>query len=204
MTRDVDRAGFWETQYRQGTTGWDLGGPTPAFVHLLSGPDPPVPGAMLVPGCGRGYDAILFAQHGFQVVGVDHAPSAVEAATRLALEEGVSCTFLEADLFTLPARYFETFDYVLEYTCFCAINPDRRSEYVQVVTDVLRPGGELLALFFPVLPPGYAVEGPPFPVSAQEVRNLFEGRFDIDRLGPTPHTITPRQGRELLARFRRR
>lgn len=199
-----DRPGFWEELYRLGATGWDLGGPTPAFVALLTGPDAPAPGRMVVPGCGRGYDAVLFAQHGFDVIGVDHAPSAVEAASRLAHETRVACAFLQEDLFTLPTRYPACFDYVLEYTCFCAINPNRRAEYVKVVADVLRPGGELLGLFFPVLPSDYLLAGPPFPASEQEIRDLFSARFTIERLAPTPHTIQPRQGRELLARFRRR
>lgn len=202
--KDVDRAEFWETQYRQGTTGWDLGGPTPAFAHLLAGPDAPPPGRMLVPGCGRGYDAVLFAREGFAVTGIDHAPSAVAAAAGLAAAEGVSCTFLQADLFSLPARFPEAFDDVLEYTCFCAINPARRADYVEAMADVLRPGGALLALFFPVLPRGYPPDGPPFAVSAEEIGDLFGTRFDVTHLAPSPHTIPPRRGRELLGRLRRR
>ncbi|MGH2453362.1 MAG: methyltransferase domain-containing protein [bacterium] len=201
---DVDRAEFWETQYRQGTAAWDLGGPTPSFVHLLAGPDAPAPGRMVVPGCGRGYDAVLFARAGFDVTGVDHAPSAVRAARALAAAEGAACTFLQADLFSLPGRFPAVFDYALEYTCFCAISPARRGEYVEVLAGVLRPGGEVLALFFPVLPPGYPPEGPPFAVSEEEIRALFGGLFEIIRLAPAPHSITPRRGRELLGRLRRR
>lgn len=216
----VDLVSYWEDAYQQGSTGWDLGGPTPAFVQFLKAPDAPVPGGMLVPGCGRGYDAILFAQHGFEVIGVDIALSAVAAARQLARGKRVRCTFLQEDLFTLPARYRLAFDYVLEYTCFCAINPARRREYVQAMAAVLRPAGELIGLFFPVLPAlsivegpgGYVldgpvlspVEGPPFPMSEQEIRDLFSPHFDIKHLASTPHTVKPRQGRELLARFRRR
>lgn len=200
----VDPPEFWETQYRQGTIGWDLGGATPAFVQLLASSEGPVPGRMLVPGCGRGYDAVHFALAGFEVTGVDHAPGAVAAARGLAATAGAAVTFIEADLFSLPARFPERFDYVLEYTCFCAINPARRPEYVEVISDVLRPGGEVLALFFPVLPLGYAPDGPPFAVSVEEIRILFDDRFEIVRLAPTPYTVTPRRGRELLGRLRRR
>lgn len=206
---DVDRAGFWELLYQQGTTGWDLGGPTPAFAALLAGPDAPRPGKMMVPGCGRGYDAVLFARHGFEVVGVDHAPSALADAQRLAREAGVTCTFVQEDLFALPERYPQAFDYVLEYTCFCAINPQRREEYVQAMAGVLRTGGELVGLFFPVLSPvegpaGSVLEGPPFPMSEQEVREVFSARFDIEQLAPTAHTVSPRRGKELLGRMKRK
>lgn len=222
---EVDRSGFWELLYQQGTTGWDLGGPTPALAALLAGPDAPRPGKMVVPGCGRGYDAVLFARHGFEVVGVDHAPSALADAQRLAREAGVTCTFVQEDLFALPERYPQAFDYVLEYTCFCAINPQRREEYVQAMAGVLRTGGELVGLFFPVLghvevpvlshvegpalssvegPPGFDLQGPPFPMSEQEVREVFSARFAIEQLAPTAHTISPRRGKELLGRMKRK
>jgi SAM-dependent methyltransferase len=201
---DVDRAEFWEKLYQTASTGWDLGGPTPVFGHVLAGPDPPLPGKMLVPGCGRGYDALLFARAGFEVTGVDHAFSAVTAARALAEAEGTAATFLQADLFSLPARFTGTFNYVLEYTCFCAIAPTRRAEYVEVMAGLLRPGGEILALFFPVLPPGYGREGPPFAVSEEELQAYFGGRFEITHLAASPHTISPRRGRELLGRLRRR
>jgi len=201
---DVDRAEFWENLYRAESTGWDLGGPTPVFVHLLAGPEAPPPGTMLVPGCGRGYDALLFARAGFEVTGVDHAPSAVTAARALAEAEGTAATFLQADLFSLPARFGGAFHYVVEYTCFCAIAPARRAEYVEVMAGVLRPGGEILALFFPVLPPGYGPEGPPFAVSEEELRTYFGGRFEITDLAASAHTISPRRGREMLGRLRRR
>jgi len=200
----VDGATFWETRYRSGTTPWDLGGPTPAFAQLLAESAAPTPGRLLVPGCGRGYDAVLFARHGFSVVGVDLAPTALAHAARLARDAGVTCTVVEVDLFDLAGRYPGAFDYVLEYTCFCAIDPVRRREYVQVLADCLRPGGWLLGLFFPVLPPGYPRDGPPFAVADAEIRALFADRFAIEHLAPTPHTIKPRRGRELLARFRRR
>lgn len=201
---DADRAEFWENLYRTADTGWDLGSPTPVFVHLLAGRDSPPPGTMLVPCCGRGYDAVLFARAGFAVTGVDHAPSALAAARALAAAEGTGATFLTDDLFSLPARFAGSFDYVLEYTCFCAIAPARRAEYVEVMSAVLRPGGEILALFFPVLPPGYGPEGPPYAVSEEELRTYFGGRFEITHLAASPHTISPRRGRELLGRLRRR
>jgi methyl halide transferase len=40
---------------------------------------------MAVLGCGRGYDALLFASHGFEVVGFDFAPMAIAQAHSLIL-----------------------------------------------------------------------------------------------------------------------
>ena len=75
MTNDVNSPAKWEGDYQRGTTGWDMGTPTPVFVDLLA-EDRFSPGRMLVPGAGRGHDAREFARHGFKVVAVDFAEDA--------------------------------------------------------------------------------------------------------------------------------
>src|SRR5437667_5367262 len=90
---------FWETRWRQGETGWDLGAASPPFDALLNAPDAPPPGRVAVIGCGRGHDALLFARRGFEAVGFDFAPSAVAAARALAAEQGVEARFEVADFF---------------------------------------------------------------------------------------------------------
>jgi SAM-dependent methyltransferase len=193
----VSQPAFWEVAYQQGRCGWDLGGPAPAFLDLLMGDEAPAPGPLLVPGCGQGHDALLFARYGFAVTGVDFAPSAVAAATARAAQAGLPTTFVEADLFSLGQRWPGTFAYVAEHTCFCAIDPARRAEYVRVVHDLLRPGGELLAIFSVHTRGG----GPPFATTADEVRALFSPRFTIRSLAPTTSSAPPRQGQELFGRL---
>jgi methyl halide transferase len=196
----ISRPDFWEGTYQQGQTGWDLGQAAPPFVGLLTGDDAPPPGRLLVPGCGRGHDALLFARFDFDVTGVDFAPSAVKAATVAARAAGLPATFVEADLFTLGRRWPGRFDYVAEHTCFCAIDPARRPEYVEVVRDVLRPGGELIAIFFAHGRPG----GPPYTTDEAEVRALFEPSFDILGLAPATNSVPRRLGQEIVGRLRRR
>lgn len=196
---NVSDASFWEERYRVGQSGWDLGRPAPPFEALLAASDRPTPGRLAVVGCGRGNDALLFARHGFAVTGFDFAPSAIEAARAAAGRAGVRGAFVQTDLFTLPATYAGQFDYVLEHTCFCAIDPARRLEYVDVVRDLLRPGGELIALFFAHDRSG----GPPFTTDVAEVRRLFSGAFTIDRLEPAANSVESRRGQELFGRFRR-
>src|SRR4051794_38519244 len=89
---------YWDAQYQRGVTGWDIGGPAPAFVDLLAAPDAPPPGRLIVPGCGRGHDALLFARAGFDVLGVDFAPLAVAEAGAAATQAGVPARFALADL----------------------------------------------------------------------------------------------------------
>jgi SAM-dependent methyltransferase len=200
---DVSHPGFWEARYALGEDGWELGGPTPSFVSLLAGDEAGPPGRLAVPGCGRGHDAILFARHGFDVTGFDFARPAIEAATALAARAGVAdrCRFEGRDLFELPQRYPEAFDAVLEYTCFCAIDPSRRPEYVEAMAAVLRPEGRLIALFYPLRE---GTDGPPFPVARAEIDRLFGLRFELVLERVPADSIERRRGQELLTVWRKR
>src|SRR5438067_7963589 len=95
---------FWESRWRAGETGWDLGAASPPLEALLEGPAAPTPGRLAVVGCGRGHDAMPFARRGFEVVGFDFAPTAIEAARALAAEQGVEARFEIADFFDLPRQ----------------------------------------------------------------------------------------------------
>jgi hypothetical protein len=64
---------------------------------------------------------------------------------------------------------------------------------------ILRPGGWLLACFFPMRRRG---AGPPFAVSEGEVRRLFTRGFRLER-AYRPRSVRLRQGQEWMALFRR-
>lgn len=189
---------YWEQRYQEKTTRWDLGQAAPAFVSLLNSQPTLSPGRTAVLGCGRGYDALLFAENGFEVLGFDFAPSAIAEATSLAQAAGSSAKFLQRDIFDLATEFPQDFDYVVEHTCFCAIPPERRPEYVQLVRFLLRPKGELIALFFTHNRPG----GPPFGSTPTEIVQYFEADFEILSLEPVANSVPSRQGEEHIGRFR--
>lgn len=201
-TEDKLAPHFWEERYQNRQTGWDIGEPAPPFVDYLAEPEAPAPGRILVPGSGRGHDALLFARHGFEVVGVDFAPSAVEYSRARAAEENLSekTSFIQSDLFKLPDEYLGSFDYAAEHTCFCAIDPGLRPNYVRVIHQLLKPGGLLIAVFFAHNREG----GPPFRTSAAEVRQLFSPLFNIERLHPAKRSHRQRANEELFGLLRKK
>lgn len=188
---------YWEQRYREGTTRWDLGQAAPAFVSLLTS-QALQPGKVAVLGSGRGYDAIAFAKHGFDVIGFDFAPAAIAEATAIAQASGSSAKFLERDIFDLPAEFPRYFNYVIEHTCFCAINPQQRQGYVKVVREILQLQGELIAIFFTHSRSG----GPPFGISPEEIRQYFDTDFEILNLQPITNSVPERQGEEYFGHFR--
>jgi len=185
----------WEQRYQEKRTGWDLGQPAPPFVDLLNQPTAPKPGTMAVLGSGYGYDAVLFAEHGFEVMGFDYAPSAIATANKMA--QGKKAQFRQQDIFELVPEFANSFQYVLEYTCFCAIQPNLRSQYVELVANLLQPKGELIALFWT----HDRLGGPPFGSSPQELHQLFEQHFEILSFKLATNSIRSRENEEYLARL---
>ena len=196
----VGNSEFWEKHYNEGTTRWDLGQAAPPFVSLLNSPQAPSAGKVAVLGCGRGYDAKLFAEHGFEVTGFDFATSAIADATALAQASTSKAKFLQRDIFDLPAEFPNYFNYVLEHTCFCAIDPNQRSAYVKLVKNILQPQGELIALFWAHTRPG----GPPYGTTLTEIGQLFATDFEIICLEKVTNSVPQRQSEEYLGRFQRK
>jgi methyl halide transferase len=190
----------WEQKYQDSEDLWDLGCPTTPFINLLASDQAPQPGRLAVLGCGGGHDALLFAAAGFDVVGFDFAPSAIIRANTNAQDRDLNAQFLQRNIFDLVAEFPHGFDYVLEYTCFCAIDPTMRLQYVQVVKNLLRPRGQLIALFFTHSRSG----GPPFGVKPQEILDEFSSHFDPVLFQPASDSIERRQGEEHLAIFQLR
>ncbi len=185
---------FWEGLYASGSDGWDLGQAAPPLQDFID--TTPLPGGRVaVPGCGRGHDARFLARRGYAVVGFDFSPAAVTAARALAKRERVDVDFEQRDIFTLGGEYARAFDGVWEYTCFCAIDPARRDAYVRTMAAILKPGGWLLACFFPMR---RIAAGPPFPVSRAEVQRRLGPRFRVERAQPPIRSARGRQGREWL------
>jgi len=187
----------WEKEYQDGGDRWNLGYPAPPFVNLLNSANAPQTGKLAILGCGKGHDALLFADAGFEVVGFDFAPSAIIEATATATAREISAQFLQRDIFTLEREFTDRFDYVLEHTCFCAIDPSLRSQYVETVKSILRPGGKLIALFYTHQRP----DAPPFGVKPQEVLDYFSADFEPILFQRAKDSIARRQGNEHLAIF---
>jgi SAM-dependent methyltransferase len=199
MVEDVNFPSKWEADYLRKTDGWDLGGATPAFKSLAdSGRFKP--GRMIVPGAGRGHDAREFARHGYQVTAIDFSPYVINEMKRLA-DPQAPIEILQHDLFALPRDLDGSFDYVLEYTCFCAIDPKRRPEYSDLVTRLLRPGGVYIDLAFPL---DDRAGGPPFAVSDSELLNLYQERgFKLLSREVPVDSVSPRRGAEMLFIFKK-
>lgn len=198
----------WEQCYRQGETPWDKGSPAPPLLEWMERHPGTLSGAILVPGCGFGHDvrALAEASSVESVVGIDLSPFAVEQATRQSPD--VRTHFELADLFALPRAHRGAYRWVWEHTCFCAIDPARREDYVRAVHEVLEPGGQLLGVFYldPYDDSHRPGEGPPHGCTLAELEERFVGsdRFTLVESYRPQLSYPGREGLEWVLRLARR
>lgn len=171
----------WEQHYQDHDTPWDKGQPAPGLVSFLQEKHS-LTGRVLVPGCGLGHDVRALSAAGgeaAEVIGFDLSPTAMEQANEFAKVGREQ--FAAGDYFALPESLHNSFDWIWEHTCFCAIDPDRREDYVQACATALKPGGQILAVFYldPYDENHPAGEGPPHGCSFEELEALFGPYFNI-------------------------
>ncbi|MHC4959787.1 MAG: methyltransferase domain-containing protein [Planctomycetota bacterium] len=182
-------ASYWRGRWADGETGWDLGGPCPVFEELLGSQRRPLPGRVAFPGCGGAHDVALFREHGYDAIGFDF----VRRRDDVPIET--------LDVFEIGARYAGEFDAIVEYTCYCAIDPSRRPEYAASMHAALKPGGTLVALMFPMDKP--VDEGPPYGIEEHEIVGVLGAGLELLYLETPASSVKPRLGRERLALFRK-
>ena len=137
----------WERRYRVGDMPWDKGAPAPPLLEWLATRGA-MRGSVLVPGCGLGYDvrAIAAASPEARVVGLDLAPMRWIGRVNFLRPEAER--YEQADSLICLIELTNSFDWIFEHTCFCAIQIEQRQNYVRSVVQALRAEGLLLAMFF--------------------------------------------------------
>ncbi|HEX4141213.1 MAG TPA: methyltransferase domain-containing protein [Candidatus Methylacidiphilales bacterium] len=190
----------WQRRYEEEDTPWDKGAPSPALADYLR--ENRIEGRILVPGCGRGHDVrALAAQQDADVVGLDLSPAAITEAQRLAAHAPGVFRFITGDFFQLTPDLTANFDWLVEHTCFCAIDPRLRHDYVEAAANALRTGGKVFAIFY--MNPD-SETAPPFPVTRGELSALFDPHFTLLEEWAPRNSFPGREQRELVRLLQKR
>jgi cyclopropane fatty-acyl-phospholipid synthase-like methyltransferase len=136
--------------YRFGLTPWERYGKAAAssIAALLDREEAersrPL-GRALDLGCGRGQFTPELARRGWEAVGIDYVPAAIEEAKRQGTE-GV--TYVVGDVTDLPSADLGTFDFFLDIGCFQGFDTEQQRGEGRGVSALADPDSTLLMLAF--------------------------------------------------------
>ncbi len=134
----------------EGVPPWDIGRPQAEVVRLER--EGLVRGRVIDVGCGTGENALHLAGRGFEVLGVDLVPRAIELAREKARDRGIAARFEVGDALVLDTRGLR-FDTAIDSGVFHIFDDADRASYVASVARALSPGGTLHVLVFSDLEP---------------------------------------------------
>ncbi|MEW2354660.1 class I SAM-dependent methyltransferase [Spirillospora sp. NPDC029432] len=138
--------------YRFGVTPWERYGKAaaPSIAAVLDREEAersrPL-GRALDLGCGRGQFTPELGRRGWEAVGVDYVPAAIEAARR---KGGEGVTYVVGDVTDLSPADLGTFDLFVDIGCFQGFDTERQRGEGRSVSALANPGATLLMLAFGV------------------------------------------------------
>jgi len=183
---------FWRERWELGQTRFNQATPN----HLLTKSWPQLalrPGcSVFVPLCGKTIDMVWLAERGHTVIGNEVSELAVadffgehdlEPTIR---SEGSMAVYTAAeyelwcgDFFDLTEGALSGVDAVYDRASLVALPADMRRRYADHLAEILPPAVAMLVVAFEY--EQSEMDGPPFSVTQDEIRDLFSG-FDMQAL----------------------
>ena len=183
---------YWENRYQKNEIGWDTGQittPLKEYIDQLVNKELKI----LIPGAGNGYEFDYLINNGFKnVFVIDIAPTPLQNIAKRNPE--YKSNLIHDNFFNLNA----TFDFIIEPTFFCALDPNLRMNYSLKTSEILNSKGKIAGLLFDF---PLTEDGPPFGGSIEEYKNTFSNFFKIKTLEKAYNSIKPRSNRELFFIF---
>jgi SAM-dependent methyltransferase len=130
------------------------------------------PGASAcVVGCGLGDDVRELAERGYDVIGIDVSPTAIEWAR--ARHPAIADRLMVADLFDLPSSLHRRSDLVVEVNTLQSVHPDLRESAAAGIAALARPHGTVLTICRGRDENESLPDAPPYPLCPRELEKLF-------------------------------
>ena len=184
--RDPADPEFWGLRWQARFAPWDAGRVPGRLRAFVAGH---APARVLVPGCGSAWDVRHFAEGGWDVLGIDFSPEALEAA-RPVLGPHAGRIRL-ADFFAPIAE--APFDVVYERALLCALPRRLWGDWGRRMAQLVRRGGELAGFYYF----DQGERGPPFALHSQaELAALLEPAFELVEDVPVDDSIAVFAGKE--------
>jgi 2-polyprenyl-3-methyl-5-hydroxy-6-metoxy-1,4-benzoquinol methylase len=164
---------FFNSAYK-GIPPWDIGRPQKDIIRVAENGE--ISGRVLDAGCGTGENALYLASLGFEVWGIDAAPSALKKAKEKAKKRGITVNFLVFDALKLQLLR-NKFDTIIDCGLFHVLSDNERPIFASSLSSALYPSGKYFMLCFSEHEPGsYG----PRRVTQAEIRAAFSKGWKIN------------------------
>jgi len=125
-------------------------------------------GRALVIGCGLGDDAYALDSAGYDVVAIDISQTALDLAQKRFADSGI--LFEKQDIFDMPQKYHENFDFVFEALTIQSLPLEFREKMINAVVNTVAKDGKLLVVAHQH---NGNNDGPPWPLTHEDI-SLFK------------------------------
>lgn len=182
---------FWHERWLQNQIGFHNEDINPHLQHYW--PELSIaPGSrVMVPLCGKSNDLLWLRAQGFEVIGVELSPLAVEAffaennltATtyqqgKFAISKTDKLSIYCGDFFDLSSADLSGVSALYDRASLVALPPEMRTAYAAHMQQLLEPSTKTLLVAFDYLQQEMA--GPPFSVQTPEMQSLYGSWCDIE------------------------
>lgn len=171
----------WEGLWKEEKTPWDLSGPHEATSYIAKKLQTTTgfvfkEKKVVIPGAGSAHDAAVFLDLGAAVTAIDLSKTACQVSSKLYGHiDGFSV--IHSDVTKMSSDF--SCDVIFDRAMLCALNGDKRLEYVKACTKMLKPGGFFITVAFTEFT--HTIDGPPFLTDEYELAKMFGDSFNLVR-----------------------
>lgn len=168
----------------------------PALITYFSHLHLPTNSTILVPLCGKSKDLLWLEKQGYQVIGIELSPIAchdffneqnikplVHHEKPFTVYQHGKITIFCGDLFQLNKGNLPRVDAIYDCKALIALPPERRKQYVE---HLIQCTGNNVSGLLITLESSTSIIGPPFPIDAEEVNQLYKPYFTVQQIQRKP------------------
>jgi thiopurine S-methyltransferase len=192
---------FWLERWNNNQTGFHQQQVNPYLVYLYGKKGPAVKKRqelkVFVPLCGKSKDMLWLSQNGYQVFAIECSDRAVkdffeenalnyrhakkdEHALYQSNDLASQIEIFQGDFFGLQQSDLEGITDIFDRASLVALPVEMRQQYVDKMVELQKPG--IRTLLVTLTFDSAEMNGPPFSVSEEEVHQLYENNFSIEKL----------------------
>ena len=192
---------FWLERWNNNQTGFHQPQVNPYLVYLYGNKGPAIEQRqalkVFVPLCGKSKDMLWLSQNGYQVFAIECSERAVkdffeenalnyrhakkdESALYQSSDLASQIEILQGDFFGLQQSDLDGITDIFDRASLVALPTEMRQQYVDKMAELQKPGIRTLLVTLTFDPT--EMNGPPFSVSEEEVHQLYEKNFSIEKL----------------------